>query len=194
MRKPTVFLIVFLLMLCSTASVIGCRTQPELVTKGEKPVPMDSGIVIEMHTRTTMAGVERHLTIASDGSIVYYEDSGLRHPTRENPSIRTTRTGQLTKAELDSLLEAVNACPFDSEGNCGARTEVIDTDAVSVLTIYFRGATRTITANYQPLFHLFHTEVPELADVPEPVRKFYGQLRDIIDNNTSQISEEAISS
>ena len=154
---------------------------------------MDSGIVIEMHTRTTMAGMERYLTISVDGSIVYCEDSGLRLPTRENPPIRTTRTGQVTKDELDSLLDAVNACPFDGEGNCDARTEIIDTDAVSVSTIYFQGVTRTITANYQPLFHLFHPEVPDLADVPGPVREFYEQLRGIIDNNTSQISEEAIS-
>jgi len=150
--------------------------------------------VIEMYTKTTMAGVGRHLTISADGSIVYFDDRGLRHPTEENPPIRITRAGQLTKAELNTLLEMVDACPFDAEGNCDARTEIIDTDAVSILTIYYQGATRTITANYQPLFHLFHPEVSELTDVPEPVRKLYRQLKSVIDNNTSQISEEAISS
>lgn len=149
--------------------------------------------VIEMHTKTTLAGVARHLTISADGSIVYFDDRGLRHPTEKNPPIRITKTGQLTEAELNSLLKMVDACPFDTEGDCDARTEIIDTDAVSVLLVYYQEKTRTITANYQPLFHLFHPEISELTDVPKPIRKLYRQLKSIIDNNTSQISEETIS-
>jgi hypothetical protein len=110
-------------------------------------------------------------------------------PTEEHPPIRTTRTGQLTELELNSLLEMVDACPFDAEGNCDARTEMIDTDAISVLSVHDRGKTRTITTDYQPLFHLFHPEISELTDVPEPVRKLYRELRYIIDNRTTQAAE-----
>ncbi len=194
MVRMRVLFAVVLLALGLIAPAIGCRSEPELTPNVKTPVPVEDGILMEMHTRTTLAGVGRHLTISADGSIVYLDDRGLRHPTEENPPIRITRAGQLTKAGLSGLLEMVDACPFDAEGNCDARTEVIDTDAISVLTVYYQGVTRTITANYQPLFHLFHPEVSELTDVPEPVRKLYRQLKSIIDNNTSQISEEAISS
>lgn len=192
MGKLRILFAVGLLALGLISSAIGCQPEPGLAPNVKAPVPVEDGILIEMHTRTTMAGVGRHLTIAADGSIVYFDDRGLRHPTEENPPIRITRTGQLTKTELNTLLEMVDACPFDAEGNCDARTEIIDTDAVSILTIYYQGVTRTITANYQPLFHLFHPEVSELTDVPESVRKLYRQLKSIIDDNTSQISEEAI--
>ena len=156
------------------------------------PASPTKGAFIEMHTKTTMAGVARHLTISDDGSIVYIEEKGLRMPTQKNPPTRTTRTGQLEEAELDRLLEMVDACSFDAEGECNARTEIIDTDAVSVLTVYYQGKTRTLTSNYQPLFHLFHTEIPELSDVPEPVMKLYRELRYIIDNKTVQVSREKI--
>lgn len=159
----------------------------------QAPAPVTDGILIEMYTRTTMAGVASNLTISANGYIVYFDDRGLRHPTEENPPIRITRTGQLTEAGINNLLGMVDACPFDTEGNYDARTEIIDTDAVSVLTIYYQGTTRTITANYQPLFHLFHPDISELKDVPEPVRELYQQLKNIIDNSTTQISEEAIS-
>jgi hypothetical protein len=82
----------------------------------------------------------------------------------------------------------VDACPFDADGKCDARTEIIDTDAVSVLTVHYEGKTRTITADYQPLSH----DVTELSDVPEPVRKVYQQLRYIVDNKTTQAAQEKL--
>jgi len=191
MKKITVLFTSVLLALGLIASATGC--QPEPTPDVQTPVPVEEGILIEMYTRTTMAGVGRSLTISADGSIVYFDDRGLRHPTEKNPPIRITKTGQLTEAELNSLLKMVDACPFDTEGDCDARTEIIDTDAVSVLLVYYQEKTRTITANYQPLFHLFHPEISELTDVPKPIRKLYRQLKSIIDNNTSQISEETIS-
>lgn len=178
--------IVFMTALLLVASVVGCQQQPQI------PVSPTEGPIIEMHTKTTMAGVARHLTILDDGSIVYIEERMLRHPTQENPPTRTTRTGQLEEAELDRLLELVDECPFDDEGKCNARTEIIDTDAINELSIHYQGTTRTITADYQPLFHLFHPEISELSDVPEPVRKLYQELRYIVDNKATQASSEKI--
>ncbi|MFC1968817.1 hypothetical protein ACFLVX_05495 [Chloroflexota bacterium] len=157
----------------------------------QTPVPVTKGTLIEMHTETTMAGVARHLTVSADGSIVYIEEKGLRMPTEGNPPTRNTRTGQLTQAELNNLIKVVNACPFDAENKCNAHTEIIDTDAISVLTVYYGGKTRTITADYQPLFHLFH-QIPELSDVPEPARKLYHELRYIVDNKTTQVPREEV--
>lgn len=156
----------------------------------QAPAPVTVGTLIEMYTKTTMAGVASNLTISADGSVVYVEEQGLRHPTQDNPPTRITRTGQLAEAELNNLLKMIDACPFDAEGNCDASTEIIDTDAVSVLTVYYQGQTRTITADYQPLYHLSHPKIPELLDVPEPARKLYRELRYIIDNRTTQTAEE----
>ena len=192
MRKMVFLFTIILLTFGLIISAVGCQPEFEITTDVKIPVPVEDGILMEMHTETTMAGVGSHLTISADGSIVYFDDRGLRLPTEKNPAIRITRTGQLTKPELTSLLETVDACPFDAEGNCDARTEIIDTDAVSVLTFYYQGLTRTITANYQPFFHLFHPEISELTDVPEPVRTLYRQLKNIIDTSTSQVLEEAI--
>jgi hypothetical protein len=167
---------------------------PEQAPEIQSPVPVEDGILIKMHTVAPVAEKRQQLTISADGSIVYFEDSGLsRHPDEENPSIRTKKTGQLTEAEIDRLLKMVDACPFDADGNCAAHTKIIMTDAKSILTVDYQGETRTITANYQPLFHLFNDNVPELTDVPEPVRELYRQLKNVIDNNTSTISEEALS-
>ena len=58
MRKPMVFPVGFLLILGLTISAIGCCPQPEAATGVKNPVPIENGIVIEMHTRTTMAGVK----------------------------------------------------------------------------------------------------------------------------------------
>jgi predicted secreted protein len=176
-----------------SVQIIGAPTKEPPKPAAWWPAPVTEGILIEMYTRTTMAGVARHLTILADGEILYIEETGLRMPTKEYPTIRTTRSGLLTEAELASLLEMVDACPFDAEGNCDARTEIIDTDATNELTIYYQGKTRVITADYQPLFHPFLPKSPELMDVPESVRELYRQLKGIIDNNTSQVSEEAIS-
>ena len=41
---------------------------------------------------------------------------------------RTTRTGHLSEEELDRLLVLVDKCPFDAEGKCDARTEIIGGD------------------------------------------------------------------
>ncbi len=191
-------LIITVLMLLVITLYPGCQSSPENSTgpspsnQPATPVPVTEGTLMEMHTKTTMAGMARHLTISADGSIVYIDERGLRHPTQENPPTRTTRAGQLTEAELSNLLEIVDACPFDAEDKCDARTEIIDTDAVSVLTVYYQERTRIITADYQPLFHLFHPEVSELSDVPESARKLYHELRYIIDNLTTQIAEEKI--
>jgi len=165
---------------------------PAPSTMPPPPVPATKGVLIEMHTKTTMAGVARHLTISVDGSIVFIEERGLRHPTKENPPTRTTRTGQLTEAELSNLLKLVDACLFDREGKRDARTEIIDTDAISELTVHYQKRTRIITANYQPLYHLSHPEIPELSDVHETVRKLYRELRYIIDSRTTQTAEEPI--
>ncbi|MBA7657154.1 hypothetical protein ES703_65085 [subsurface metagenome] len=165
---------------------------PAPSTMPPPPVPATEGTLIEMHTKTTMAGVARHLTISVDGSIVFIEERGLRHPTKENPPTRTTRTGQLTEAELSNLLAMVDACLFDREGKRNARTEIIDTDAISELTVHYQKRTRIITANYQPLYHLSHPEIPELSDVHETVRKLYRELRYIIDSRTTQTAEEEI--
>jgi len=165
---------------------------PAPSTMPPPPVPATEGVLIEMHTKTTMAGVARHLTISVDGSIVFIEERGLRHPTKENPPTRTTRTGQLTEAELSNLLKLVDACLFDREGKRDARTEIIDTDAISELTVHYQKRTRIITANYQPLYHLSHPEIPELSDVHETVRKLYRELRYIIDSRTTQTAEEEI--
>ena len=161
---------------------------PAPSTMPPPPVPATEGVLIEMHTKTTMAGVARHLTISVDGSIVFIEERMLRHPTKENPATRTTRTGQLTDAELSNLLAMVDACLFDVEGKSNARTEIIDTDAISELTVHYQKRTRIITANYQPL----HPGIPELSDVPETVRKLYRELRYIIDSRTTQTAEEEI--
>lgn len=177
---------------------VACAKSPETpvvtpeTTPTQMPASSNEGLIIEMHTRTTMAGVARHLTISAGREILYIEETGLRMLTEEHPPIRTTRTGQLTEAELVSLLEIVDACPFDAEGNCDARTEIIDTDACNELSIYYQGKTRVITADYQPLFHLFHPEVSELSDVPEPVRKLYQELRFIVDNKTTQAAQEKL--
>jgi hypothetical protein len=206
--KGSIFAISVLLLVIITGS--GCvhstwtsqepqplETEPEpalgQAPEIQSPVPVEDGILIKMHTVAPVAEKRRQLTISADGSIVYFEDRGLIHPTEENPPIRTKKTGQLTEAEIDRLLKMVDACPFDAEGNCAAHTKIIMTDAKSILTVDYQGEKRTITANYQPLFHLFSKNVPELTDVPEPVRELYRELKNIIDNNTSKISEEAIS-
>jgi len=154
--------------------------------KSQMPTLPAEGPIIEMQTKTMLAGVARHLTISADGSIVYIEERGLRHLKPGDEPIRITKTGQLQEDELKRLLELVDACPFDAEGNCNARTELIKTDATSELSIHCQGKTRAIVADYQPLFHLFFPDTPELSDVPESVRKLYQELRHIIDNRTTE--------
>jgi hypothetical protein len=192
-------LVVISLFLFLLSMPVACSQEPQVpetepAPKEQSLLPVEDGILIKMHTVDRVAEERRQLTISADGSIVYFEDRGLsRHPDEENPSIRTKKTGQLTEAEIDRLLEMVNACPFDAEGNCAAHTKIIMSPAKSILTVEYQGEKRTITANYQPLFHLFSMNVPELTDVPEPVRELYRELKNAIDNNTSTISEEALS-
>lgn len=201
MKKLTVILGLVLVMLLVPVSCAApppapapapATAPPAPSTMPLPPVPVTEGVLIEMHTKTTMAGVARHLTISADGSIVFIEERMLRHPTKENPATRTTRTGQLTEAELSNLLAMVDACLFDREGKRNARTEIIDTDAISELTVHYQKRTRIITANYQPLYHLSHPEIPELSDVPETVRELYRELRYIIDSRITQTAEEEI--
>jgi len=193
MKKLIIGLILVMLLVpvaCAKAPPVPAPapSPPAPSTMPPPPVPATEGVLIEMHTKTTMAGVARHLTVSVDGSIVFIEERGLRHPTKENPATRTTKTGQLTEAELSNLLAMVDACLFNGEGKYDARTEIIDTDAISELTVHYQKRTRIITANYQPL----HPEIPELSDVPETVRKLYRELRYIIDSRTTQTAEEEI--
>ncbi len=175
-----------------TIQITGIPVKEPPVPAAWWPAPVTEGILIEIHTRAYMSGFARHLTISADGEVINVEETGLRMSTKEYPPIRTTRTGQLSEAELASLLEIVDACPFDAEGNCDARTEVINTDADSELTIYYQGKTRVITADYQPLFNPFHPRLPELMDVPEPARTLFYELWYIVENQTSQVSREKI--
>ncbi len=196
MKKKLIIGLILVMLLvpvsCAPPVPAPAPSPPAPSTMPPPPVPVTEGVLIEMHTKTTMAGVARHLTISADGSIVFIEERMLRHPTKENPATRTTRTGQLTEAELSNLLAMVDACLFDVEGKSNARTEIIDTDAISELTVHYQKRTRMITADYQPLFHLFNPKIPELSDVPDTVRKLYRELRYIIDSRTTQTAEEEI--
>jgi len=164
-----------------------CKKSTETPMTEPEPAPVE-GPIIEMHTKTTLAGVARYLTISADGSIVYIEEEGLRHPIPERPPIRTTRAGQLHEGELDRLLDLFDECPFDAEGKCDALTEIIDTDAHSELSLNRQGMTRTIVANYQPLFH----DITALSDVPESVKRLYQELLYIVENRTTQVACEKI--
>jgi len=170
--------LIFLLALSSCTSSI------------QTPVPTTNNVLLTLDTRTTMAGVNVHLEIWPDGAIEYVYESGLMVPTTNNPATKITRNGHLTKDDLNNLLKMVDSCPFDDKGICNADTKIISTDADSVLNVYYSGLTRSITANYQPLFHLF--QPPELTDVPEPIRNLFRQLKYLIDNNTTQTAMETI--
>jgi len=190
MKRLIIGLIVVMLLLvpvsCAPPVPAPAPSPPAPSTMPPPPVPVTEGVLIEMHTKTTMAGVARHLTISVDGSIVFIEEEGPRIVLPGSWRSRTTKTGQLTEAELSNLLAMVDACPFNGEGKYDARTEIIDTDAISELTVHYQKRTRIITANYQPL----HPEIPKLSDVPETVRKLYRELRYIIDSRTTQTADE----
>lgn len=145
--------------------------------------------IIEMSTVGTMSGMIKCLTISANGSIVYIEEEGPRIVLPGSYRSRTTKTGQLTEVELNSLLEMVDACPFDSEGKCQANTKTTDADVDSKLYIHYQGTTRIIVSDYQPLY----PEVTEIPDVPAPVRTLYHELWYIVENRTSQVAREKIS-
>jgi len=151
------------------------------------PLPSEDAI-IEMSNVGTMSGLVKHLTISANGSIVYVEEKGPRIVLPGSYRSRTTKTGQLTEAELNNLLEMVNACPFDSEGKCQAGTETMDTDVRSTLYVHNQGSAREITADYDPLY----PEVTELPDIQEPIRVLYYELWNIVENRTSQVAHEKI--
>jgi len=65
MKKITVLFTSVLLALGLIASATGC--QPEPTPDVQTSVPVEEGILIEMYTRTTMAGVGRSLTICIAG-------------------------------------------------------------------------------------------------------------------------------
>jgi hypothetical protein len=159
-----------------------------VTTLAQPPSLPTEDAIIEMSNVGTMSGTVKHLTISANGSIVYVEEEGPRIVLPGSYRSRTTKTGQLTEAELNSLLEMVNECPFDSEGIFQADTETMDTDVRSILYVHNQGTTREIRADYDPLY----PEVTELPDVPEPVRLLYYQLWNIVENNTSQVAEEKI--
>lgn len=185
--KGRLWFVISLLVIIWVAPMVGCQQQPPTIPE----LPPGSPI-IELHTYAHLAGKARHLTIFIDASIVYIDERGLRHPSPGHEAIRTTRTGQLHEDELRHLLQLVDKCSFDSEGICDARTKKIDTDAHSELSVHYLEMTRTIVADYQPLFHLFRPGGPELSDVPRPVRKLYQELKRIVDEQTIQVSEEKI--
>jgi len=144
--------------------------------------------IIAMSTVGTMSGMVKYLTISVNGSIIYIEEEGPRIVLPGSSRSRITKTGQLTEAELNGLLDMVDACPFDSEGKCQANTETMDTDVLSTLYVHYQGTTRTIISDYQPLY----PKVTELTDVPEPVRTLYHELWYIVENRTSQVAREKI--
>jgi len=193
-------LIIGLLMLALLSMPIACA-QPTQVPEAEPeptqtPEPVLAQIpalptedaIIEMSTVGTMSGMVKHLTISANGSIIYIEEEGPRIVLPGSWRSRITKTGQLTEAELNGLLEMVDACPFDSEGKCQANTKTTDTDVDSRLYIHYQGTTRIIVSDYQPLY----PKVTELMDVPEPVRTLYHELWYIVENRTSQVASEKI--
>lgn len=181
-------LIICLLVPASCAKAPPAPAPKPQLPQSEIPISPAENPIIEMHTKTTMAGVARHLTISTDGSIVYIMEEGPRIMLPGSERIRTTRTGQLQEDELDRLLGLFDEVPFDAEGKCNARTETIDTDALSELSVHYQRTTRTIVANYQPLFH----DVTVLSDIPESVRKLYQEFRYIVENRTTQVAREKI--
>ena len=198
MKQLIVGLLVLLLLFVPVACA-GETAVPTSPATGPSPTPVPTLVqppslpsedaIIEMSNVGTMSGTVKHLTISANGSIVYIGEEGPRIVLPGSYRSRTTKTGQLTEAELNGLLEMVDACPFDSEGKCQADTGTMDTDVRSTLYVHNQGSGREIIANYDPLY----PEVTELPDVPEPVRLLYYQLWNIVENKTSQISEEAIS-
>lgn len=196
MKKLITGLLVLFLLLVS-----GACAQPTQVPEAEPeptpaPEPMlaqppslpSEDAIIEMSNVGTMSGTVKHLTISANGSIVYIEEEGPRIVLPGSYRSRTTKTGQLAEAELNSLLEMVNACPFDSQGKFQADTETMDTDVRSILQVRTQGSAREITADYDPLY----PEVTELPDVPEPVRALYYELWNIVENKTSLVAHEKI--
>jgi len=176
----------FMLTLDKSAEIT-ITSAPEPTLAQPPSLPSENAI-IEMSNVGTMSGTVKHLIISANGSIVYIEEEGPRIVLPGSYRSRTTKTGQLTEAELNSLLEMVNACPFDSEGKCQADTETMDTDVRSILQVRTQGSAREITADYDPLY----PEVIKLPDVPEPVRLLYYQFWNIVENKTSQVAHEKI--
>jgi len=178
-------LITGLLVLFLLSMPVACAKETAPVPPSPTPEPVLAQIpalptedaIIEMSTVGTMSGMVKHLIISENGSIVYIEEEGPRIVLPGSYRIRTTKTGQLTEAELNSLLE---------EGKCQANTETVDTDVRSTLYVHNQGSAREITSDYDPLY----PEVTELPDVPEPVRALYYELWDIVENNTSQVAHE----
>jgi hypothetical protein len=170
--------------------------KPAEITITSAPDPMlvqppslsSEDAVVEMSSVGTMSGLIKHLTISANGSIVYIEEEGPRIVLPGSYRNRTTKTGQLTEAELNSLLEMVNACPFDTEGKFQADTDTIDTDVRSMLYVHYQGTTREIIADYDPLY----SKVTELPDVPETVKMLYHKLWYVVENRTTEVAREKI--
>jgi hypothetical protein len=144
--------------------------------------------LIVMNTSTTMAGVGRLVTISEEGHLTYIEDRGLRHPSPGNEALRITKARELGENELANLLSLFEQCEFDASGRCEALTSVIDTDAYCELSVNYPGETKTIVANYQPLFH----DLTELEDVPDSVRRLFRELEYIVEHKVREEKRELI--
>ena len=143
---------------------------------------------IVMDTHAGMAGTDTHLTISADGSIVHIKIVGLRHFGRGGEATKTTRTGRLQEGELDYLLKLFKKVKFNAEGKYDASSDELDEVVHSELTLKYDGKYTTIIAYYDPII----LDDRELKYVPKEVRGIYRELRYIIENRTTEVSQEKI--
>ena len=155
---------------------------------GRESIPPTDKPVVVMEVETTIAGRYYYLAVAEDGTVIYIEEQGLRHPTPGNEAVRTKRTGQLSQDDLTSLARLFQEPPLSNVAEYHADTEMIDTDAMCQISFSYLGATKTIGANYNPLVHDF---MP-FPEIPSLIKEIFLKLKYIVDYKMGQEVRELI--
>jgi hypothetical protein len=129
-------------------------------------------------------GTQSQLSIYDDGTIIYWEDTGLTGALSPNPT-RTWRTGELDSDEMNDLSEFLDTIGFDDLEEYYLSSAVSTNETVVIEDNYIKisvDSEKTVTA------HGYFTPLTSSAyyPLPGPLAELDEKLGDIIENNTKE--------
>ena len=135
-------------------------------------------------------GTQSQLSIYDDGTVIYWEDTGLPGALSPDP-IRTWRTGMLSSEEMDDLSELLNTVGFGDLEEYYLSSAIPTDKNVLIDDNYLKISVEnenTVTA------HGYFTPVTSSAyyPLPDPLAELQEKLDGIIESNTEETLVEEL--
>ena len=154
----------------------------------------DGNPVIYERVSYLMQGENYEFYIYDDGSILYVEETGLRHPQPGYPPIRTWNTGNLTVEQVNNLLAYLENSGFDKLDEYynfpGKPTEgggFTTSDMGFTIIVNSDNLSKKVTA----YGYLTPDKRETYPDMPSPLNSIYGRLRTLA-MTTQEVYQENI--